>query len=185
MDGQLYLQSHTYSIPFLSRNILCAAQPRVHVFSCCGKTMDGDPMLQTEKLLNQILWNLKKQTACIHAILRSAIRVNLRMELSSQEKEYRVLELRLRELAEQRAISLRETDPVLLAVSPFFLRLRLLVEKSDSHAAASRIRSAAEGIIQYRQLARRYPVTDQALKQLQIELLDCQIAAIESTQGYL
>ena len=109
----------------------------------------------------------------------------LRALLEKQLQEYESIASDAHFIASQRGWDLTDTDPVLLLLESFRIRLKLALRNCESQIADMLIRRNTRGMIRGLRDLHRFLQRDGAISLLTQRLLDCETAGIRQLQTFL
>lgn len=142
-------------------------------------------MQNKKEVLTSILKTAQMGQVGIRAVIKYAIRPDLKLALESQLKEYDTIESEAYSIANSRGWELKELDSIAKVMAKGYARTRLGFDYNDSKIAQMMIRGSTNGMLKSLISKHHTIKDDEKIKHLLQKTLDCQQANIKQMQGYV
>lgn len=150
-----------------------------------GIMIQGDIMIDNQKLLNQIMKAAQMGQDGIHAVMSRASQPALRQALKCQRKEYVSIEQEAVNLARKQGYHMKSLHPAVRSMAAVSARSRLIYGDANSKIAGMMIQGNTRGMIESLQNIRKCPKTDPAVAELAQKMLETEISNIRQMEGFL
>ena len=142
-------------------------------------------MKDSHKILNSLLSTVQMGQVGIRAVMKKAVRTDLKKALQSQLKEYDSFENQAFNIAAARGWELKEVDPAVKAMANMVSRTKLAFGAQDSKIAAMMIEGNTRGIIMGLKDLHQGHQVDKQVVDLSQRMMDTEEANIKQMQGFL
>ena len=142
-------------------------------------------MKDSQKILNSLLSTVQMGQVGIRAVMKKAVRTDLKKALQSQLKEYDSFENQAFNIAAARGWELKEVDPAVKAMANMISRTKLAIGAQDSKIAAMMIQGNTRGIILGLKDLHQGQQIDKQVVDLSQRMMDTEEANIKQMQGFL
>ena len=142
-------------------------------------------MKDSHKILNSLLSTVQMGQVGIRAVMKKAVRTDLKKALQSQLKEYDSFENQAFNIAAARGWELKEVDPAVKAMANMVSRTKLAFGAQDSKIAAMMIEGNTRGIIMGLKDLHQGHQIDKQVVDLSQRMMDTEEANIKQMQGFL
>ena len=142
-------------------------------------------MKDSQKILNSLLSTVQMGQVGIRAVMKKAVRTDLKKALQSQLKEYDSFENQAFNIAAARGWELKEVDPAVKAMANMISRTKLAIGAQDSKIAAMMIQGNTRGIIMGLKDLHQGQQIDKQVVDLSQRMMDTEEANIKQMQGFL
>lgn len=142
-------------------------------------------MKSSKDLLSSVLKTTQMGQIGIRSCLKASMSEPLRRALTSQLREYDVIEAEAHALAFQRGWELPELDPAVRFMTDAMTGMRLSGKKNSSRIADMMIKGNTKGVVKGIRNLHQLGQEDEKLQILCQKLLDCEKANIRQMEGFL
>ena len=142
-------------------------------------------MKDSQKILNSLLSTVQMGQVGIQAVMKKAVRTDLKKALQSQLKEYDSFENQAFNIAAARGWELKEVDPAVKTMANMISRTKLAFGAQDSKIAAMMIQGNTRGIIMGLKDLHQSKQIDKQVVDLSQRMMDTEEANIKQMQEFL
>lgn len=141
--------------------------------------------MNSKQMLTSLLHTVQMGQSGIECVRDQAVRPGLKQELRQQLEQYDAIETRVKDLAKQNNLKIRDIPKSVIKMSELMSRARLMGGERDSKIAGMLIQGNTRGMILGMKNLRKGKAADPQVRALAEKLIVEEKRSIEQTQQYL